>query len=317
MKDYLVIAYYYIASLEDPHKHVSLHQKFVKNKDIKGRVYISSEGLNGQLSAHVKDADAYFEWLSENYPNISFKIDPSSEHAFCKMTIKFREQLVAFDKKVNLQKRGQHISPEKWDEMLSNMDEDTVLIDVRNDYESEVGHFEKAELPKCNTFREFPKYTEELKKRKNPEKTKVMMYCTGGIRCEYYSAYLIEEGFKDIYQLDGGVINYGHKMGSKHWKGQLFVFDDRLVVPISSEDPETISHCSFCQKKTSTYYNCANMDCNELFLACPDCVKEHKGCCEEKCLSGRIRQFDDTLHPKPFRKLPFEEKQALQRKTQN
>ena len=120
--------------------------------------------------------------------------------------------------------------------MLEKKDENTLLLDVRNDYESAIGHFEGAERPPIKTFREFPDYAEALAKQKNPQKTKVMMYCTGGIRCEVYSALLKEKGFEEVYQLHGGVINYGHKMGNKHWKGKLFVFDDRLSVPISEDE---------------------------------------------------------------------------------
>ena len=118
-----------------------------------------------------------------------------------------------------------------------------------------------------------------------------------------------EEGFKNVYQLEGGIINYGLKQGSKHWKGKLFVFDDRLVVPISEDNKEVISRCMFCNALCESYYNCANMDCNELFIACPSCAEEHHGCCSNTCYEeGRVRPFEPSKHPKPFRRLPHEEK---------
>jgi len=130
-----------------------------------------------------------------------------------------------------------------------------------------------------------------------------MMYCTGGIRCETYSALLKEKGFDEVYQLEGGVIHYGQQMGNKRWRGKLFVFDDRLSAPISEDEHELISTCNFCEKKSDTYYNCANMDCNELYISCPDCAEKLLGCCCEDCLkSKRRRPFVKEDRPKPFRK---------------
>ena len=138
-----------------------------------------------------------------------------------------------------------------------------------------------------------------------------MMYCTGGIRCELYSALLKDEGFETVYQLKGGVIQYGLQEGKQHWRGKLFVFDDRMVVPISGDNDEVISKCRFCDEKSDTYYNCANMDCNELFIACPKCVSARKACCSENCLEhGRVRAFHSDARPKPFRKLSKDQKSA-------
>ena len=189
--------------------------------------------------------------------------------------------------------------------MLENRDCATLLLDVRNDYESEIGHFEGAERPKLTKFREFPAYVQELKKERDPKETPVMMYCTGGIRCEVYSALLKEAGFEKVYQLEGGVINYGHKEKGKHWKGKLFVFDDRLAAPLHPEaDSEPISHCTFCASPCDAYRNCANMDCNELFLTCPGCADRLKGCCSAPCLEeGRVRPYEPGERPKPFRRV--------------
>lgn len=129
------------------------------------------------------------------------------------------------------------------------------------------------------------------------------MYCTGGIRCELYSALLKEKGFEKVYQLNGGIINYGLEEGSKHWNGKLFVFDDRLSVPISEEEAPVIGKCHHCDAPTETYINCANMDCNELFLCCPDCLKEHKGACQTTCENApRTRPYQEHSAHKPFRR---------------
>ena len=187
--------------------------------------------------------------------------------------------------------------------MLEERDEDTLLIDVRNDYETAVGHFEGAECPDIKYFRDFPEYIDRVAKSHDPSKTKVMMYCTGGVRCELYSVLMKEKGFETVYQLDGGVIRYGHEVGSSHWEGSLFVFDDRLNIPIAEEGHTVISACAFCDAKTDVYYNCANMDCNALFLSCLSCAEKMQGCCSKECTCNeRRRPFEKKEKPKPFRK---------------
>ena len=311
--EYDVIAYYYFTKIDDPEREVKAHKKFLNDRDIRCRVYISHEGINGQMSASKADGKAYCKWLKsdERFANVEFKVQAFDAHAFAKATVKVRDQLVALDEKVDMEMGGEHIDPKRWAKMLEARDENTLVLDVRNDYESDIGHFEGAYCPDLNTFREFPELVENLKKAHDPSETKVMMYCTGGIRCEVYSAMMKEKGFKNVYQLDGGVIRYGEQMGSKHWKGKLFVFDDRLAVPLHPEDPgDVISKCSFCGTENDTYLNCAHMDCNKLFLACPACAKKHKGCCSDVCMGAkRVRTFVSETRPKPYRKLSFEEKQ--------
>lgn len=302
---YCVLAYYHFTHLDDPHVEVSRHLEFIRDKDIKCRVYLSQEGINGQMSASKADARAYQEWLKSDprFKGTEFKIHMHPEHVFPRATVKYRAQLVAIDEKVDMALTGEHVSPEQWKEMLEKRDEKTLLLDVRNDYEWEIGHFDGASLPQLETFRKFPQYARELKEKCDPKETKVMMYCTGGIRCELYSALLKKEGFEQVYQLDGGVINYGLKEGHDKWRGKLFVFDDRLAVPIDEKTEEIISHCSHCNVPSDVYYNCANMDCNELFLCCPECAEKFQGCCCEECKQApRVRPFEKTERPKPFRR---------------
>ncbi len=314
---YFVLAYYHFKPIENPEKHIKEHKQFLESKDATGRIYINEDGINGQMSIHEKDAESYMEWMRAFpfFKDVEFKIHHLESHAFAKLTVKYRKQLVAIEAKYEEVETGQHLSPADWKKMLEDKDDNTILIDVRNDYEWEVGHFEGAMLPRLETFRDFKKYVDDLKKEYDTKNTKVMMYCTGGIRCEVYSCLMKEKGFGDVFQLQGGVIKYGLQEGNKHWKGKLFVFDDRLVVPISDEVAETISHCKHCSKKVDRYYNCANMDCNDLFISCPECVKELKGCCSKECTTKpRVREFESIENPKPFRKLPFEKKQELNQK---
>ncbi|MDP1879776.1 MAG: tRNA uridine(34) hydroxylase, partial [Parachlamydiaceae bacterium] len=252
----------------------------------------------------VEDAEAYMAWIKSQplFENIVFKIHYYHENVFPRQVVKYRKQLVALDEKVDLSVTGKHASPEEWKSLLESS-EKPVVLDIRNDYEWEVGRFKGAERPPCKTFRDFMQYTEELKKTVNPN-APVMMYCTGGIRCELYSSVLLNGGFKNVYQLDGGVINYGLKQGSEHWLGKLFVFDDRLTVPISNEETEVIGKCFHCQSPIENYYNCASMDCNELFLCCEPCLKQFDGCCSTECKNNtsRVRPFAHQNPHKPFRR---------------
>lgn len=308
--DYKVLAYYCITEIDDPEAEVARHKDFFSSRDFKGRIYISEQGINGQASGRADHADEYMAWMAERsrFKKMPFKIHLAEEHAFPKMTVKYRKQLVAVDCEVDFSSVGEHVSPEAWKRMLEERDGDTLVLDVRNEYEWKVGRFEGSELPELETFREFPDFAKKLKAARDPKTTSVMMYCTGGIRCEFFSALMKKEGFEKVYQLDGGVINYGLKEGSEHWRGKLFVFDDRLAIPMG-ENQEPISSCTHCGKPNDVYYNCANMDCNELFLCCIDCLKEHKGCCSCDCeRQDRIRPFQESA--KPFRKWSHEEKQA-------
>ncbi len=299
---YIALAYYQFVSLEDPHAEVKKHQKFFEGKDCVGRIYISGEGINGQMSGQIDDAESYMAWLKSDprFSNIQFKIHPLKETAFPRMTVKFRKQLVAIDQKIEVKDGAEHVSPAVWKEMLESGE--YLVLDVRNQYEWEIGHFEGATLPPLATFREFPEYAEKLKEEIDPN-TKIMMYCTGGIRCELYSVLMKDKGFSNLYQLDGGVINYGLTEGSDHWRGKLFVFDDRLAVSIDGKENEPIASCIHCQLKEDTYYNCANMDCNELFVCCPSCLDAYKGCCCFDCKqSPRVRLLDKKMGNKPFRR---------------
>jgi len=301
---YLALAFYRFVTLDNPHLEIKKHKDFFKNKELTGRIYISTGGINAQMSGTQEAIKAYLEWIRADvrFADQYFNIQPCDEQVFPKMTVKYRRQLAALDEEVDVQNNtGTHVSPAKWREMLET-EGDKIVIDVRNDYEWEIGHFEGAQLPAHSCFRDFRSYADDLKGKIDTKKTKVMMYCTGGIRCELYSALLKKRGFEEVYQLQGGIIRYGQEEGTKHWKGKLFVFDDRLAVPIDGKENEAISQCHNCAALSDTYYNCANMDCNTLFRCCPDCLPLFKGCCTPKCAEApRTRPFIRRGN-KPFRK---------------
>lgn len=302
-KTHLVLAYYHFVKIQDPHAEVLLHKEFFSTRDVTSRIYISEEGINGQMSAIKAHAHEYMEWMHSRpeFSNVIFKLHEHHEQAFPRTVVKYRQKLVAYDEEINLANGGEHVPPEQWKKMLET-EKNRVLLDVRNDYEWKIGHFEGADLPPCDTFREFSTYADTLKEQVDPNTTPVMMYCTGGIRCELYSAVLKEKGFKQVFQLSGGIINYGLKQGNDHWLGKLFVFDDRLAVPLCDQEHSVIGKCRHCQEPNDTYYNCANMDCNELFLCCPKCLPDFLGCCKKACKhSERLRPYQQVSH-KPFRR---------------
>ncbi len=313
--EYLIITYYHLGILDHPKAEVKNHREFCSSRDIRSRIYLSENGINCQMSAKEQDGRDYMAWISSRpeFPDIKFKVDSYHTHAFPKLSIKYRKQLVAFNTEVNFSLRGEHVSPAEWKMMLEK-DDDHVLLDIRNDYEWRVGRFDSAECPPCQTSQEFKDYALKLKDKIDKKNTPVMMYCTGGIRCEFFSALLKEEGFEKVYQLDGGVINYGHKQGSKHWQGKLFVFDDRMTAPISEEHSPVVGNCHHCNQPNETYYNCANMHCNALFLCCPDCLKQYNGCCTENCMhADHVRPYHHQEPHKPFRKwyTYFSEKKGI------
>ena len=303
-KDFLVLAFYRLVPIQDVDQEVLLQKEFVKDKNLTCRLYIAKEGINGQMSAYKEDARAYMEWMHTRpeFKDLVFKIHYWHENVFPRQQIKKKRELVAFGKELDLNNRGKHLSPKEWRTMLDS-EKKAVLIDVRNSYEYDIGHFKGAENPECETFKEFDLYTKKLVDRFPDEKPPVMMYCTGGIRCEFYSSLLKDQGFDEVYQLEGGIIDYGIKEGGEHWRGKLFVFDDRMTIPISEQETEKVGICLNCSKTSDDYYNCANMDCNKLFICCKECLSSYQGCCSEKCSgSEKIRPYQHQNPHKPFKK---------------
>lgn len=255
--------------------------------DVLGRIYIAGEGINAQLSV---PSNKMIEFKN-SIDNVSFligvRLNIAIEHdneAFLKLKVKVRDKIVADgldSNEYNLDKNGVHVNAEKFNELLD--DNETITIDMRNHYESEIGHFKGAKLPDVDTFREslpiINKKYDSYKKDKN-----ILMYCTGGIRCEKASAYLMNKGYKNVYQLDGGIIEYARQVKEKNIEnkfiGKNFVFDNRRGERISGD---IISNCHQCGKKCDEHVNCNNEACHLLFIQCDECQKKYNGCCSDDC----------------------------------
>jgi UPF0176 protein len=251
-----------------------------------GRIYLAKEGVNAQISVPEHNWEAFVTALyrHEVLKDIPFKIAVEDDgKSFYKLKVKVRSKIVADgldDNSFDVTNVGKHLSAKEFNEAVEK--EDTVLVDMRNHYESEVGHFKGAICPDADTFREeLPMVLDELKDKKDK---KVVLYCTGGIRCEKASAYLKHHGFEDVNQLFGGIIDYARQVKSEglenKFVGKNFVFDERLGEKIS---PEIISECHQCGNPCDTHTNCKNDDCHLLFIQCASCAEEMKGCCSEAC----------------------------------
>jgi UPF0176 protein len=287
---YKVISFYKYVDIDDPESFAKEHLNWCLKQGLKGKIYLAKEGINGSISGTFEQTALYKIHL-KNYSvfkDILFKETFTDRIAYPKMHIRVKDEIVnsGLDK-VDLKRGGKRLSPEA---LLKFYEEgkDFLIIDARNWYESKIGRFKNAFAPDITHFREWPKVVESLKHYK--DKT-VVTYCTGGIRCEKASAYMVEQGFKDVYQLDGGIISYINKYPDTYWEGSMFVFDDRKVVePNTKEELKYIAQCEFCRKPTSYYINCHNIDCDKILIICHDCKVEKEYCCSVDCMNAQNKR---------------------------
>ena len=251
-----------------------------------GRIYLAKEGVNAQLSVPEFNFEK-FRKLIDSYPEfaeVPFKIAVDDDgKSFHKLIVRIKNRIVADglpDEAFDVTNVGRHLTAKEWNEAMSNPD--TVVVDMRNHYESEVGHFKGAVLPDADTFKqELPMVVDLLKEQKDK---KILLYCTGGIRCEKASAYLRHNGFGDVNQLYGGIIDYARQVKAEGLEtkfiGKNFVFDERMGEKITDD---VISVCHQCGKPCNIHVNCANDDCHLLFIQCSECAAEMNGCCTPEC----------------------------------
>lgn len=253
-----------------------------------GRVYVASEGINAQISVPTENLNAFVQFLDTieylKGIRLNFAVEDDGK-SFYKLVIKVRDKILADglnDESFDASNKGQHLHANEWNTLME--DPNSILIDMRNHYESEVGHFEGAIAPDVDTF---ASSLDVIDKMMEDHKDKnIMMYCTGGIRCEKASAYYKHRGYKNVYQLEGGIIKYAHEIREKElankFIGKNFVFDERLGESISQD---VIAQCHQCGKAYDTHVNCKNVACNLLFIQCEECAKEHEGTCSSECQS--------------------------------
>ncbi|MEM6524307.1 MAG: rhodanese-related sulfurtransferase [Bacteroidota bacterium] len=253
---------------------------------VMGRIYVAQEGINAQISVPKSNFEAFEGYINSSKTLSGVRLNIAVEHegkSFFKLKIQIRKKIVADglnDKTFDVTKKGKHVSAEEFNELANDVN--TVIVDMRNHYESEVGHFQNALLPDVDTFRESLPIVEEMlsdRKEKN-----IVMYCTGGIRCEKASAYYKHKGFENVFQLEGGIIEYARQVKERGLEnkfiGKNFVFDERLGERISDE---IISKCHQCGKLADSHTNCKNDGCHLLFIQCQECAAQYEGCCSPEC----------------------------------
>jgi len=271
--NYSVITFYKYEKIAHPEDLRDNLRLLCEELNLLGRILIGKEGINVGISGKKEDIIKFKLEICKVFEDLTFRKHSCKKNSYHKLVVRSRNQVVKFVKGVDLSKTGRHIEPSELKSMIDN-NEDFVLLDARNDYEFDIGKFKCAKTLSIKNFREFPKESKSLDKNK-----KIVMYCTGGIRCEKASAYLKEEGFKDVNQLQGGIINYLEQFNDGNFEGNLFVFDDRLV----AYDNDSISSCYYCESSSNDYINCHNMDCDKLFICCRNCQVKMSKTCSKDC----------------------------------
>jgi len=286
-----ILLYYKFVPLSDPEA-VRLWQKTLcEQHNLKGRILISKHGLNGTVGGDLEDLKAYAKAtkLYAPFKGITFKWSEGSRDHFPKLSVKVRDEIVSFKAGDELQVDqqgvvggGVHLKPEEVHKLVEERGEDVVFFDGRNAYEAKVGKFKNAVVPDVRTSQDF--ITELDSDKYDDIKDKpVVTYCTGGVRCEILSSLMKNRGFKEVYQMDGGIVKYGEKYGDEGlWEGSLYVFDDRMGVNFSDKAKD-IGVCVHCGEHTSNYENCANKTCNDLILICEQCKAAGKMTCSAAC----------------------------------
>ncbi len=280
---YKILLYYKYVPIADPEALKNAQRKLCEDLELKGRILVSSEGINGTIAGGKKRINKYMLETQKipELQDMEWKISWAEEQVFPRLKVVVRDEIVLLGKKrigmdVSLTNKADYIQPEELVALYDN-NEDFVILDARNNYEAIIGKFKNALVPPIDTFREFPEFVEKnLSQYKDKN---VVTYCTGGVRCEKASAYLRENGFKHVRQLHGGVHVYAEKTGGKYFEGELFVFDKRLHVPVNQINPTVLTSCKFCNQPVTRYIDCSVAMCDEFLICCTACEKTHTPVC--------------------------------------
>lgn len=297
-----VLLYYKFIPITDPLMLKLWQKTLCDSLNLRGRIIVSEQGINGTVGGDIDDLKAYVRSTKEfsGFKDILWKWSEGGREDFPRMSVKVKPELVAFDsyQEIKVDEKGvvgggPHLKPHQVNEMVEKYGDDVVFFDGRNKYEAAVGRFKNTVVPDTRTSRDFiPEL--ESGKYDNLKRKKVITYCTGGVRCELLSAMMRQRGFEEVYQIDGGIVKYGEAYGDDGlWEGQLYVFDGRMGVNFS-DSAKTLGSCTHCRDKTSHYINCAESACNELVLVCERCDRDprkryHTEKCENKHTADKTR----------------------------
>jgi UPF0176 protein len=294
MATYQALLYYKFVQIEDREALASWQRDLCHEHGLRGRILVAHEGINGTVSGSVEACNAYMDIVRSDvrFADMVFKIDDVDDHVFRDCSVKVKQELVTFRADLPSDpavRTGVHLSPEDWLALLER--DDIIVIDGRTGYEYDIGHFRGAIRPPVDSFREFPEW---IRSTFGDDKQRpILTYCTGGIRCEKLTSFMLAEGFSDVYQLDGGIVTYGKNEATKGamWDGLCYVFDERLTVPINhTSDRHIVGACRHCGAPTEHYVNCANLDCHRQHLACQSCERAMQRSCSEECMTAPRRE---------------------------
>ena len=279
-----IILFYKYIDIAYPKQVMKWQQEICKHLELKGRVLISHEGINGTLGGSIENLDKYKEMMSahELFGNIDFKESPGGPECFPRLAVKVRNEAVslgiAYDE-LTARNAGQHLTPQETHDLITQNPDDLVILDARNNYEWAIGKFENAITPDIENFRDLPQYLEQNLDQFADKQ--VLMYCTGGIRCERASAYLNEKNIaKKVYQMEGGIHRYVEQYPDGFFRGKNYVFDGRIAVRVNDD---ILGSCAICSNPCDDYYNCLNALCNKHFICCAVCVERLGNTCSENC----------------------------------
>ncbi len=292
---YRVLLYYKYTRIENHEYYARLHLRFCRALGIKGRILIAGEGINGTLSGTVDQTDAYMYAMKMDprFKDMDFKTDKVKEHAFKKLYVRPKKEIVTLNLDCEIDPNeisGRHLKPKEFLEAME--DENAVIIDARNDYEYDLGHFKNAVRPEVRNFKEFPGWLKNnIEKFKDK---KILAYCTGGIRCEKFTGLLLKEGITDVSQLEGGIINYSKdpQTRGRLFEGKCYVFDERISVEVNHAEGYTlIGKCYHCGKPHDRYVNCAHLSCHFQFICCEECEVRYKRSCSKECENAEDHEY--------------------------
>ncbi len=277
-----VILYYTFTPLTDPAAIKIWQKNLCQSLNLKGRIIVSPHGINGTLGGDIKDIKKYIRQTRsyEGFAKMKFKWSDGTGNDFPKLSVKVRPELVAFGNpsEIKVDKNGvvgggKHLKPAQVEELVAKRGDDVVFFDGRNSFEAKVGKFKNAVVPNTATTRDFVQEIESGKYDHLKEKP-IVTYCTGGIRCEVLSSVMKTRGFKEVYQIDGGIFTYGKEYGDDGlWEGALYTFDNRMSIEFSDKS-KTISNCEKCGSPANRFYDCPKVPCNSLNLLCPKCAEK-------------------------------------------
>lgn len=297
-----ILLYYKFTPLSDPSAIMLWQKTLASGLDLRGRILVSEQGINGTVGGDIDDLKSYIKQTKQlnGFKDIVFKWSDGSREDFPRLSVKVRRELVGFqnsETEFNVDEDGvvgggTHLKPNQVHELIEQYGDDVVFFDGRNAHEAKIGKFKNAIVPNTNTSRDFIAELESDKYDDLKDK-KIVTYCTGGIRCEVISAMMKKRGFQDVYQIDGGIVKYGEAYGDDGlWEGSLRVFDNRMTMEFS-DHAKTIGECTHCKTNTSNFENCAWANCNDLVLICETCTSNkdllyHTVNCRERAYATSV-----------------------------